>query len=108
MAHLLFEREEVRVKIIRLLRALKMLFGRVVSAFDIITIPVHKHNRNPALFVLVAKLVWCPWVERNMRVFQENLYRVPLQVIFRNCAMKLEALESSTRSTARIASFCKN
>jgi hypothetical protein len=85
-----------------------MSFGRVVFAFDIISTAMHKHNRNPALLVLVAELVWCAWVECNLRVFQGNLYRVPLQVVFWNCAVKLEALESSMGLTARIASLCEN
>jgi hypothetical protein len=110
-AHLFFECEEVRhrwIKTIRLLRASKISFGRVASAFDITTTAVHKHNRNPALLVLVAELGWSAWVERNLRVFQGNFCRVPLQVVFRNCAVKLEALEGSTGSTARIASLCEN
>jgi hypothetical protein len=95
IAHLFFECAEVKhrwIKAVRLLRASKMSFGRVNSAFDIVSVAVRKHVTNPALLVLMEELVWCTWVERIKRVFQGNTSRMPLQVVFKNCAAKLEAL----------------
>jgi hypothetical protein len=110
-AHLFFECVEVRhrwVKAIRILRTSKMAFGRIVSAFDIVGVAVQMHVDNPALLILVAELGWCAWVERNLRVFQGNVSRLPLQVVFRNRAVKLEALETATEKRRWLAVLKEN
>jgi hypothetical protein len=69
--NLFFECAEVKlrwIKATRILKASKMSFRRVISAFDIIATAVQKHHKNPALLVLVAERVWSAWVERNLRV----------------------------------------
>jgi hypothetical protein len=106
-AHLFFECLQVShrwVKAISILRTSKMAFGRIVSAFDIVGVAVQMHVDNPALLILVAELGWCAWVERNLRVFQGNVSRLPLQVVFRNRAVKLEALETATENRRQLAS----
>ena len=110
-AHLFFECAEVKhrwIKAIRLLRASKMSFGRVNSAFDIVSVAVCKHVTNPALLVLMEELVWCTWVERNKRAFQGNTSRMPLQVVFKNSAAKLETLAVSTGNKRRLAVLQEN
>jgi hypothetical protein len=105
-AHLFFECAEVKhrwIKAIRLLRASKMSFSRVDSGMDIISTAVSKHLTNPAPMVLVAEMIWSACVERNLRVFQGNNNRVPLQMIFRNCVLKLEALEATTENQKKLA-----
>jgi hypothetical protein len=107
-AHLFFECEEVKyrwIKAIRLLRASKISFGRVNSAFDVLACAVDMHQKNPALLVIVAELSWCAWVERNSQVFQGNHVRMPLQVVFRTCASKLEALEATTGDNQKLQVF---
>jgi hypothetical protein len=85
-----------------------MSFGRVHSAFDILTKAVQKHRKNPALVILVAELVWSSWVKRNLQVFQGNDSRVPLQIVFRNCIEKIQALEGATETVAKLKVLREN
>jgi hypothetical protein len=85
-----------------------MSFGRVNSAFDIIAAAVKMHHRNPALLVLVVEFVWNAWVKRSLRVFQGNDKKVPLQIVFQNCVVKLKALESATELKAKLAGLSEN
>jgi hypothetical protein len=80
-----------------------MAFGRVQTAFAILKKAVVCHIKNPALIVLVGKLTWAAWVERNAYVFQGNRARMPLQVVFWNCASKLEALASTVENKRKLA-----
>jgi hypothetical protein len=83
-------------------------FGRVNSAFDILLKAVQKHQKNPVLLVLVAKKMWSIWMERNLRVFQGNERRIPLQVLFQNRAEKVLALEATIGRVAMLASLREN
>ena len=85
-----------------------MAFGRVNSAFVIVAVAGKRHVENPALLVMVAELGWCAWVERNLGVFKGNVSRLPLQVVFENCAVKLEALERAIGNNRRLAVLQEN
>jgi hypothetical protein len=104
-AHLFFECPEVKrrwVKILRIIRNSEMAFGRVANAFELVAAAVRKHVVNPVMLILVAETVWSTWVERNVRVFQGQSSRMPIQVIFKNVATKLEALESATENRKKL------
>jgi hypothetical protein len=105
-AHLFFECAEVKqrwIRVIRLLRSSNMAFESVDMAFAIIKKAVTSHQKNPALMVLVGEMTWSAWVERNASVFQGNSTRMPIQVIFRNCASKLEAMAGTVENKRRLA-----
>jgi hypothetical protein len=109
--HLFFECLEVKhrwVKAIWIIRNSQMSFGRVENAFQVVAVAVKKHEFNPALLILVVEIVWNTWVERNVRVFQGSSVRMPLQVIFKNCANKLEALELMTENRKKLAILREN
>jgi hypothetical protein len=93
------------LKLLELTESTSLDFGPVRSPLDILVVAARYQSLSPSRLILVAKMLWATWTDKNQFVFQQVMRQTPLQIVVRQTLLKIEALGKQTFKESKLQSL---